>query len=196
MQALFDLHEDIIEMYAYHAEMSGALGRWRTHLKTSIKRPKRPNQKIFFGRHDPDAKFQYSKTVNMAIVDSAENGIHAKTLRHSVIALTYATWEDRHRQRIAYECQLNDKNRIESDVFQDLNRYRQAVLHAGGRLVGKPKVIKFFTSGEEVLLTNDHIYELFSILIDEINRIGKVYCKTNPKLTLDRPLPGRPPSRP
>ena len=178
-------------MYAYHEEMCGALNQWCTHLKTKIKKPKLPNQKIFFGRNNPnhlDAKFQYSKIVDRAITDSAKNGTHENTLRRSVIALTYAIWEDQHRQRIAYECQLSDKNGVESDVFHDLNRYRQAILHAGGRLVGEPKVIKFFRSGEEVLLTNDHIYELFSILINEINRIGEVYYKKNPKVTLDQTL--------
>ena len=35
MQALFDLHEDIIEMYAYHAEMSGA---WSEPLKVDTER--------------------------------------------------------------------------------------------------------------------------------------------------------------
>ena len=191
MQALFDLYEDIVGMYAYDTEMSGALHQWCTHLKTKIKDRKRPSQKIFFGRNDPnhpDAQFQYSKTVDRAITDSAKNGAHTNTLRRSVIALTYAIWEDQHRQRIAYECQLSDKNRLESDVFHDLNRYRQAILHAGGRLVGEPKVIKFFRSGEEVLLTDDHMYELFSILISEINRIGEVYYKKNPKLKLDQTL--------
>ncbi len=191
MQALFDLHEDILDMYAYHTEMSGALHLWHTHLRTKIKNPKRPNQKIFFGNDDPNdptTKFQYSKTVDKAIADSSKNGTHINALRRSVIALTYAIWEDKYRQRIAYECQLSDKNRVESDVFHDLNRYRQAVLHAGGRLVGEPKVIKFFRSGEEVLLTNDHIDKLFSILITEINRIGKAYYKEDPKVTLDRPL--------
>ena len=191
MQALLDLHQDILDMYAYHAELSGALNLWHTHLRTKMKDPKRRSQKIFFGRNDPnapDAKFQYAKTVDKAIVDSSQNGTHVNALRRSVVVLTYAIWEDKSRQRIAYECQLENKNRVESDVFHDLNRYRQAVLHAGGRLVGEPKVIKFFGSGEEVLLTDDHIYDLFSILITELNRIGRTYYKKNPKLTLDQPF--------
>ena len=191
MQALLDLHRDILDMYAYHVEMSGALHLWHTHLRTKIKNPKLPDQKIFFGKSEPnapDATYEYSKAVDKAIVDSSQNGTHINALRRSVIALTYANWEDTYRQRIAYECQLGDKNLVESDVFHDLNRYRQAVLHAGGRLVGKPKVIMFFRSGEEVLLTDDHIYELFSILIAEINRIGRAYYKRDPKVTLERPL--------
>ena len=149
MQALFKMHEDILDMYAYHAETCSALHHWGEHLKRHIKDPKKANQKIFFGRSDPnvpDAKFQYSKTVDKAIADSIKNGAHESSLRRSVFALTYAIWEDQYRQQIAYECDLNNKNDIESDVFHDLNRYRQAVLHAGGRLVDTPKVIKFFKS--------------------------------------------------
>ena len=55
-------------------------------------------------------------------------------------------------------------------------------------MVDSPKVLTFFKKGEQVLLTEDHIYELFSILITEINSIGKTYYKQDPKLTLDVPL--------
>ena len=166
MQALLDLHEEILDLYAYHAETCGAFHHWSENLKKLRERSNKPNPIVFVGRSDPnapDAKYQYSKTVDKAIADSAKNGTHVRILRRSVIALTYAAWEDQYRQLIAYECNLNDRNEIQSDTFRDLNRYRQAVLHAGGRLVDTPKVIKFFKKGEQVLLTEDHIYKLFSI---------------------------------
>ena len=191
MRALFDLHHDVLDLYAYHAETCAALHHWCKHLKKHIKTPNKTNHKIFFGKDDPnaqDATFQYAKTVDRAIADSAKNGAHESILRRSVIALTYSVWEDQYRQRIAYECGLNHKDDIKSDVFHDVNRYRQAILHAGGRLIGAPKVVKFFREGDQVLLDDNHIDELFSILIDEINRIGVVYYKQHPKLSLSAPL--------
>ena len=191
MQAIFDLHHDFIDLYAYHAETCGALRHWCEHLKKHVKTLNKPDQKIFFGRGDPNtqgAMYQYTKTVDKAIVDSATNGAHESILRRSIIALIYSVWEDQYRQRIAYECGFKHKNEIKSDVFHDVNRYRQAILHAGGRLIGAPKVLKFFKEGDQVLLDIDHIDELFSILIDEINRLGVVYYKQDPKLSLSAPL--------
>ena len=95
------------------------------------------------GRDDPnkhDSNYQYAMFFSEIISISSRNGAHANTLRRSVVALTYSIWEDKYRARIAHECQKDTKNEIESDVFHDLNKYRQAVLHAGGRLVGNPKV--------------------------------------------------------
>ena len=110
--------------------------------------------------------------------------------RESVIAFSYALWEDQYRGRIAHECKLANKNKIKSDVFYDLNKYRQAILHSGGRLAAEPKVIRFFNRGEEVLLTDDHMYELFSLLVGELNRLGREYYRQDPQFSLDRPLNG------
>ena len=53
MQALFDLHKDLLDMYAYHVEACGALHHWREKLKGLRKHSKNPNPKIFFGNSDP-----------------------------------------------------------------------------------------------------------------------------------------------
>ena len=188
MRALFDLHDEVLDMYAHHEETCTALHHWGEILKGFHRGPKNPDSKYFFGKDKAtaqDAKFQYSKNIDALIADSSRNGVHASIVRRSVITLTYAIWEDQYRQRIAYECDLKNRNEISSDVFHDLSRYRQAILHAGGRLVDTPKAIKFFKKGDQVLLTHDHIYEIFSIIVEELNRIGEVYYGQNPKLTLD-----------
>ena len=48
--------------------------------------------------------------------------------------------------------------------------------------------MKVCKKGEQVLLTQAHIDKIFSILITEINRIGKIYYEQDPKFTLDVPL--------
>ena len=187
MQALNDLYAEIINMYGYEAEMSGALHQWNEMLKKMNQGSK--TRKLFVGRSDPSspgATFHYVKPFRDLISASAKNGVHQNTLRRSVVAMTYALWEDQYRQRIAYECGKPRKNEIESDVFYDLNKYRQAILHARGTLVGKTKVIGFFEPGEEVLLTDEHIYQLFVNLIDELNRIGRTYYNHDPEFSLDK----------
>ena len=142
MQALTNLCNELVALYGYEVEVCAALHQWSEHLKVVLKHKK--TKTMFFGRddpNDPQAKFQYAKSFDDLIHASRKNGIHVNTHRRSVVILIYAIWEDQYRGRIAYECGLPNKNGIESDVFHDVNKYRQAVLHAGGRLVGEPKVI-------------------------------------------------------
>ncbi|MCY4519254.1 MAG: hypothetical protein OXC13_00575, partial [Caldilineaceae bacterium] len=45
---------------------------------------------------------------------------------------------------------IMDKNDVQSDVFHDLNKYRQAILHRSNRLGSKPKALPYFKEGDEV----------------------------------------------
>ena len=110
--------------------------------------------------------------------DAKSNGLNVNYLRKSVIALSYAVWEDQYRSRIAHEVGLK-KNEIESDVFYDVNKYRQAILHAGGRLVARTRVFDFFKIGEEVLFTSEQTFEIFSKMILELNTIARRYYERN-----------------
>ena len=108
--------------------------------------------------------------------------------------MAYALWEDEYRKRIATECGLKCKNDISSDVFHDLNKFRQAILHAGSRLDEETKAIHFFRKGDTVAFTENQMTELFAAIIEELNRIGNEYYNMNPgfsfKQALDRA--GRP----
>ena len=155
------------------------------------------SQRVKFGKgspNNPGAKYQYTKTYGQLIATFTRDGPHFQLHRKSVITLAYALWEDQYRQRMAEECCLVndkgdvDKNKIESDVFQDLNKYRQAILHGSGKLDREPKVIRFFKKGNVVSFTSNQMHELFSILIEELNRIGETYYGENPRFSLDKPL--------
>ena len=143
------------------------------------------------GEGDPrhaSTRFQYEKPLEELIRDSEEGGKNLRLHRNGVISLTYALWEEEYRSVIAQECGLACKNRVESDVFQDLNRYRQAILHQGGRLDKNPSTMCFFSKGDRVALTEDQMHGLFARLIEELNRLGETYYGQNPGFTLDKPL--------
>ena len=192
MQALKDLSKDLIGLYSYAAEASiafltlhGELSRVRDESKLDTR------QRVKFGKgspNNPGAKYQYTKTYGRLLKDFARDGPHFQLHRKSAIALAYAMWEDQYRRKIAEECGMADKNEIKSDVFQDLNKYRQAILHRGGTLDREPKIIRFFKKGDPVSFTSDHMHELFSILIDELNQIGKTYYGQNPQFSFDKLL--------
>ena len=191
MDSLLALHEKLMALYAHHTEMEAALAIWNNFLKSQVKGQTTIDNQMFFGRDDPtspDANFHYAKTYRTLIQDSEEIGQNFRLHRNAVVAFTYALWEDEYRNLIAVECGFNEKNAIESVVFQDLNKYRQAVLHVSGRLDREPQVIRYFREGDVVAFTKDQMYDLFSILINELNQIGKTYYKQDPQLALDKSM--------
>ena len=193
MQAIKELYEELNAFYGYEQETKMASLICAEWLQTSLAKQRvGPATEVNVGGkkvdpNNPDPKYEYTKTLGKFIDGFARNGSHATIRRRGLIALIYALWEHRSRELIAKECNKT-KNCIESDVFQDLNKYRQAILHVGGKLDRKPKAIRFFGKGDVVSLTQNHMEDLFKILIDELNRLGETYYGENPRLSLEKPL--------
>ena len=162
MNALIGLYEELLAIYGYEIQMSAALHQWHGFLKKLSKtkgKHRGSTKKLFFGSgapNDPNAAYNFVGTFSRLTSASEKNGVNAAITRRSVIALAYSLWEDRYRRKVAEECELSGKSDVDSDVIHDLNKYRQAILHAGGRLDREPTVIKFFRRGEQVSLTDDH----------------------------------------
>ena len=193
MKALEALNREIVALYACHVEIEIALRRWTDTLNRDIIRGSTtPDNFVSFSRGDtdsfdpnsPKASFQYRKTLRDTVRDSEENGINVRLNRNSVVVFICALWEEEYREQIAKECGLKTKDSINSDVFRDINKYRQAVLHANGRLDRNPQVIPFFKKGEVVALTKNQMYDLFDTVINELNRIGETYYCQNPAFSL------------
>ena len=192
MKALRECHSDIIEIYGYGVQVIGALFTWHERLHNQISSGKtKRSHRMFFGDGDPnrpEAKYQYQRDFGYLLDESALNGPLSVIHRRSVVTLLYSAWEDRHRAMIAEEIGLNSKDDLKSDVFRDVNVYRRAIIHAGGKLRDEPKVFNFFKKGEEVSLTSKHIDLIFRRVVDELNRIGRVYYGTDPQFSFDQSL--------
>ena len=190
MRALRAFHGDVVDIYGYLTQVNGALMTWRKFLDDRITGGATPHNTFFFGKGDPnepDSTYQYRRTFADLIADVTENGTTSVMHRRSVIVLLVASWEDRHRKLIASECGLQ-KNDLKSDLFHDLNRYRQAILHGGGRLQNRPKKIPFFRKGERVDLTGDHMDSMFRMVVNELNRLGVEHYGDNPGFTFDKSM--------
>ena len=137
----------------------------------------------------PSSRYQYEKPLGNLIRDSTEEGRNVHLHRNGVISLTYALWQENYRGAIAKECRLASKNSVKSEVFQDLNKYRQAILHRSGKLGRHPEKMTFFSKGEVVSFTKIQMHELFTQLVAELNRIGEEYYGHNPGFRLDMPIP-------
>ena len=184
MKALKECHNDVIEIFGYGVQVFLALLTLHDHLHKQISSGEtKKSNRMFFGDSDPnspEAKYQYRREFGYLLDASAKNGPLSVIHNRSVVTLLCSTWEDRHRPRIAKEIGFKCKNDLESDVFKDVNVYRRAIIHAGGKLQEKPKVFRFFEKGEEVSLTQKHIDLIFRQVVDELNRIGREHYGTGP----------------
>lgn len=191
MKELIHFHDEILDIYGYMVQVGAAIGQWQKLLNAQIApRQTTLRNTMFFGNSDPNtpgAKYQYRRTLGDLIDASSKTGITSVIHRRSVVVLVVASWEDRYRRRIADECGLT-KNDVTSDVLHDLNRYRQAILHASGKLQKEPKALRFFRKGDEVALTDDQMDSIFRNLIDELNRIGTELYGKNPHFSFDKQL--------
>ena len=191
MKELADLKQKLIDIYGYYVQVHAGVRFWNVRLnELVISGDIEPDSPANFGKNDPndvDTTYQYSMTVGDAIDQTSSDGAVLKMHRNSVIVLVVASWEDHYRGRIAKELGIN-KNDMTSDIFYDLNKYRQAILHAGGQLRKEPKSIPLFRRGDEVALTDNHIEFIFRALIDELNRIGAYFYKKNPRFSFDKRL--------
>lgn len=190
MQALRHLYEGLIILYSLAVEGEMAFAHYHRWLTNDGARFGAGTGKLTVA--DPDTKYQmpYDLLVNNFAEDGPHRGLH----RRNIVVVANGVWEEVYREAIAEECCLvNDKgkadrNKVKSDVFKELNWYRQAIIHGSGTLDKNPKIICFFKKGEIVSLTKDHMHELFSILIDELNRLGETYYGKNPQFSLPRLL--------
>ena len=192
MNALTELHRDLVEIFGYGVQVSVALLRWNQWLNQQVAREGTTlDNEMFFGEGDPnnpESTYHYRRTFRHLLDVSSPNGHTNAVHRRNLISLLYTSWEDRHRHTIAKEAGLKHKNDLRSDVFGDVRLYRNAIVHANGRLDEEPRVLCFFRRGDTIALTSDHIDLIFRTSIEELNRLGREYFGVNPGFTFEEPM--------
>ncbi|MYA85518.1 MAG: hypothetical protein F4Y12_08020 [Acidimicrobiaceae bacterium] len=195
MEELAGFRRELDDTYGYYAQVNAAIGFFRDDLDKKYGQLLGPDSPVRFGVGDanrPDASYRHERTYSEVVADFSRHGRLQAVHIRSVIVLIVALWEDTYRCRIANELQLENKNDLKSDVFHDLNRYRQGILHRYGTLGEEPKVLHYIRKGQEVLLTSDDMEQLFSTIVDELNKIGEEHYGQNPDFRFKMPLHGHP----
>ena len=197
MDALKNFHRELMDIFASYVETEMGflvLVQWQDALFEAAKAKNPailPSIPVQVGKGDPNlpsTRYNYEKPWAELRRESEEGGLNPRMHRNGVICLTYALWEERYREAIASECGLVCKNKVQSDVFQDLNKYRQAILHSGSLLDRVPMKMKFFSKGERVAFTDEQMESLFACLVEELNRVGSEYYKAHPGFTFEKPI--------
>ena len=99
---------------------------------------------------------------------TALGGLDTRFLSQMLVALLYGAWEDRYRERIALSSGRSEKNALGSDLFQDINKLRQAIVHNQGKAtedVEHAKIIRWFRRGDEIYISRERAQQL----LDEID---------------------------
>ena len=189
MKALIEFHNSLDALYGYYAEVETAIACWHRYKTRRLSGSGTSDMLVGRGDSDlPNAEYQHQTTAGASIAGTGRSGRIPILHRRYILVLIVAAWEDGYRGPIARECNKKCKKEIESDVFHDLNKYRQGVLHASGRLDETPKVLSYFAKGDEVSPTSDQIDLVFQGLADELNRIGEKYYGQDPGLVFSRKL--------
>ena len=106
---------------------------------------------------------------------TSPRGLDARLLGQMVVAQLYSAWEDKCRALIASNLGLPKKNALASDLFYDLNKLRQAIIHNQGKAtleVERAKVIRWFRCGDEIFISRERVQQL----LDEIDRYVTGLC--------------------
>ena len=161
MKELTNFQKELSDIYGYFLQVHAAILNWNRFLTEQMASgPSTARNTFWFGDTDlnsTDARYQYARTFGEFNKWIPRRKVITSVIhRRSVVVLVVASWEDSYRGRIASELSIA-QNDLTSDVFHDLNRFRQSILHAGGKLEIQPKTIPLFNKGDEVILTTGDI---------------------------------------
>lgn len=136
-----------------------------------------PDPKIFIGAKAPDAAGSPTDHlwVRRSELEAAADphGQTPVTLAQQWIVSTYHRWDDVHRPHMAKLCGVQ-LNNVTSDVFGDLRRFRNDIIHhkgvASADLPPKTVVLRWFRVGDVIDCNDEHFAELMTKLSVNVSR--------------------------
>jgi hypothetical protein len=102
-------------------------------------------------------------------------GLDARLLGYMMIALLFGYWEDEYRGKFAHALGHANKNDIKADLFGDLCKLRNAVVHNRGiatQDVEDAKILRWFKRHDQMFISSEHV----DFLLDQIDAYVTVLC--------------------
>ncbi|CTP86301.1 hypothetical protein XTPLMG728_1172 [Xanthomonas translucens pv. poae] len=96
----------------------------------------------------------------------AHGGQNEITLSNLCLISIYSFWEDRTRNEIAKTLGM-DKDNVQSDLFGDINKMRNVILHASGIMDQRArsmKVLKWFSVGDRVIVDREKLHQVILLI--------------------------------
>jgi hypothetical protein len=105
----------------------------------------------------------------------ALRGLDARLLGYMMVALLFGYWEDEYREKFALALGYTNKNDIKDDLFGDLCKLRNAVIHNRGiatKEVENAKILRWFKRQEQMFISSEHV----DFLLDQIDAYATRLC--------------------
>lgn len=135
--------------------------------------------RFIYGHGDPnhaDARVLVEAPQGVVKVRNAKDGRNTHFLGQMLIVAIYQRWEDHYRDRIAGELGLWSKNELTSNLFGEIRRLRQAIVHNKGVVTsegGDNRILRWFVRGEPATPNADQMKELFFLLVAELEDLAR-----------------------
>jgi hypothetical protein len=116
----------------------------------------------------------HSETIESHLEKLEDGGFDELAIGNMSIAYIYALWEDKYREEFAKSKSL-EKNDIKSEVFYELNKYRQAIVHnqsKGTTDTGKLKILPPVARGATVRICRLSFEVIVGKIKQEISNIS------------------------
>lgn len=101
-----------------------------------------------------------------------EDGFFKQRLADSIIIYLFHLWEEKYREKLILP---NGKSAAQnSDLMGDLRLIRNCIIHnkrIGNESIERCKILHWFSKGDKIVITQDHIYELWKRLFQEYFQI-------------------------
>jgi len=119
---------------------------------------------------------------------TTSGGLDARLLGYMMIAQLFASWEDRYRERFALALGHSKKNALQSDLFGDLCKIRNAAIHNQGiatQAVEDATILRWFRRGDLMFISSEHVDFLFDQIDLYITQLCGIQAakSTNPHST-------------
>jgi len=119
-----------------------------------------------FGADNNDpGKFLHRRTQGEFKQHTSPTGFDGRLLGYMAITLLYSSWEEEFRQKLALALGHPKKDDLKHDLFGDLGKLRNAILHNNGiatAKVGNAKILRWFREGEQIFISNTNVDDLFT----------------------------------
>lgn len=118
------------------------------------------------GTPERDGIVLHKSTMGDRLAACAEGGQNEITLSNLTLISIYAFWEDRTRGEIAKALGI-DKDSVESDLFGDMAKLRNIILHAGGVMDQRARslrLLRWFVPGDKVIVNADRLHEIIVLI--------------------------------
>ena len=122
----------------------------------------------------PGTKVLIKGTQGAVKVRNTKNGPNAAFLARMLIVAVYQLWDEHYRAQFAAVAG-KDASAVKSDLFGDLRRYRQSVVHnrsAAISDVSKNHVLTWFTPGQVISPTVAQMQALIGLIATEVEALA------------------------